>query len=142
VRSGDGDFQEVAAPAQLPSHSVVALHAYGNAFFAAVYTLEAALPAPENADNSIVIFGLRGRESLTSSAVVMLERYVRRLQARGNKLMLVGVEPRVRRELERTGLMKVIGEESVFAASAIIGGSFQEGWVAAHEIVRRKSQRA
>jgi SulP family sulfate permease len=138
VRSGEGDFQEVAAPAQLPSHSVVALHAYGNAFFAAVYTLEAALPAPESADNSVVIFGLRGRESITSSAIAMLERYVRRLQARGNRLMLFGVEPPMRRELERTGLMQVIGEERVFAASATVGGSFQEAWVAAHEIVSRK----
>jgi SulP family sulfate permease len=142
VRSGDGDFQEVAAPAQLPSDSVVALHAYGNAFFAAVYTLEAALPAPENAENSVVIFGLRGRESITSSAVAMLERYLRRLQARGNKLMLFGVEPSVRRALERTGLMQVIGEESVFAASASIGGSFQQAWAAAHKIVSRKAQRA
>jgi SulP family sulfate permease len=142
VRSGDGDFQEVAAPAQLPSDSVVALHAYGNAFFAAVYTLEAALPAPENADNSVVIFGLRGRESITSSAVAMLERYLRRLQARGNKLMLVGVEPAVRRVLERTGLMQVISEENVFAATPSIGGSFQEAWRAAHEVVRRKTQRA
>jgi len=135
VRSGDSDFQEVAAPAQLPSDSVVALHAYGNAFFAAVYTLEAALPAPENAENSIVIFGLRGRESITSSAVAMLERYLRRLQARGNKLMLVEVEPPVRRVLERTGLMQVISEENVFAATASIGGSFQQAWAAAHEIV-------
>jgi SulP family sulfate permease len=142
VRSGDGDFQEVAAPAQLPSDSVVALHAYGNAFFAAVYTLEAALPAPENAENSVVIFGLRGRESITSSAVAMLERYLRRLQARGNKLMLFGVEPSARRALERTGLMQVIGEESVFAASASIGGSFQQAWAAAHKIVSRKAQRA
>jgi SulP family sulfate permease len=142
VRSGEGAFQEVAAPAQLPSHSVVVLHAYGNAFFAAVYTLEAALPAPENAENSVVIFGLRGRESITSSAVAMLERYLHRLQARGNKLMLFGVEPSVRHALERTGLMQVIGEKSVFSASATIGGSFQEAWVAAHEIVKKKEQHA
>ena len=56
--------------------------------------------------------------------------------------MLVGLEPRVRRELERTGLMQVIGEQSVFAASANIGGSFQEAWMAAHEIVKRKTQHA
>jgi sulfate permease, SulP family len=140
VPSGDGDFQEVAAPTQLPSHSVVALHAYGNAFFAAVYTLEAALPAPENTDNSVVIFGLRGLESVTSSAIAMMERYVRRLQAGENKLMLVGVEPQVRRVLERTGLMRAIGEESVFAASASLGGSFKEAWAAAHEIVNKKKQ--
>ena len=142
VRSENGDFQEVAVPDQLPSHSVVALNAYGNAFFAAVYTLEAALPAPENTDNSVVIFGLRGRETITSSAVAMLERYVHRLQARGNKLMLVGVEPPVKRALERTGLMQMIGEESVFAAGPTIGGSFQEAWVAAHEVVSRKIQRS
>jgi len=48
----------------------------------------------------------------------------------------------VRRELQRTGLMQVIGEERVFAASTSVGGSFQEAWVAAHEIVSRKTQHA
>ena len=72
----------------------------------------------------------------------MLERYVRRLKARRNRLMLVGVEPPVKRALERTGLMQMIGEESVFAATATIGGSFQEAWVTAHEIVSRKTQHA
>lgn len=64
--------------------------------------------------------------SVTGNQIAMPQRYLRRLQARGNKLMLFGVEPPVRRVLERTGLMEVIGEECVFTASPSIGGSSQE----------------
>ena len=115
------------------------LHAYGNAFFAAVYTLEASLPRPEEARNAVVLFGLRGRESLTSSAIAMLQRYLRRLRSGGNELILVGVEPGVKRELKRTGMMNVLGENNVFDSTSSVGGSFKAGWAAAHELVKRKN---
>jgi SulP family sulfate permease len=43
VRAADGEFEEQAAPVRLPSDEVTALHAHGNAFFAAVASLEAVL---------------------------------------------------------------------------------------------------
>ena len=72
---------------------------YGNAFFAAVYTLEHSLPSVENTRNSAIIFSMRGREMVTSTLLAFLERYARKLQAGGNRLMLAGVEPRVMKEL-------------------------------------------
>jgi molybdenum-dependent DNA-binding transcriptional regulator ModE len=47
---------------------------------------------------------------------------------------------RIARVLQRTGLMRAIGEESIFAASANLGGSFKQAWGAAQEIVNKKKQ--
>ena len=139
VPDSSGGFEERTAPDRLASGQVTALHAYGNAFFAAVYVLEASLPRPEEARNAVVLFGLRGRESLTSSGIAMLERYLRRLRTGGNELMLVGVEPGMRRELKRTGMMSVLGENNVFESTSSVGGSFRAAWAAAHELVKRKN---
>jgi sulfate permease, SulP family len=138
VRSTDGGFEERAAPLRLTSNEVTALHAHGNGFFAAVATLEALLPAVEGAHNAVVIFGLRGRESITTSGIVMLERYARKLQASGNKLMLFGVESRVRRLFDRTGVTSLIGEENLFASTSSLGGPLNEALIAADEWVARK----
>jgi SulP family sulfate permease len=135
----NGGFEEQPAPDRLPSNEVTALHAYGNSFFAAVPTLEAALPAVEGAKNAVVIFGLRGRESITTSGIVLLERYARKLQAGGNKLMLFGIEPGVRRELDRTGIASLIGAENLFEATANLGGPLNEALIAANEWVKRNS---
>jgi SulP family sulfate permease len=142
VRGNDGGFEERSAPLRLASNEVTALHAYGNAFFAAIAALEDLLPAVEDANNAVVIFGLRGRESITTSGIVMLERYARKLQAGGNKLMLVGVEPRVRRALDRTGVTNLIGEENLFASTSSLGGPLNEALTTANEWVARKTENA
>jgi SulP family sulfate permease len=140
VPRSDGGFEEQTAPVSLPSNEVTALHAHGNAFFAAIATLEALLPTAEGARNAVVIFGLRGRESITTSGIVMLERYARKLQARGNKLMLVGVEPPLQHELDRTGLTSLLGEENIFPSTSSIGGPMSEALTAANEWVTRKTE--
>jgi SulP family sulfate permease len=139
VPDNSGGFEEHTAPDRLASDQVTVLHGYGNAFFAAVYALEASLPRPEEARNAVVLFGLRGRESLTSSAIAMLERYIRRLRSGGNELMLFGVEPAVKRELKRTGMMGVLGDSNVFDSTSSVGGSFKAAWAAAHELVKKKN---
>ena len=143
VRGTDGGFEERAAPVRLTSNQVTVLHAHGNGFFAAVATLEALLPAVEGAHNAVVIFGLRGRESITTSGIVMLERYARKLQASGNKLMLVGVESRVRLAFDRTGVTSLIGEEDLFASTSSLGGPLNEALIAADEwLARKKTENA
>jgi hypothetical protein len=49
------------------------------------------------------------------------------------------VEPGMRRELERTGMMSVLGENNVFDSTSSVGGSFKAAWAAAHELVKRKN---
>ena len=140
VPTADGGFEEQAAPVRLSSDEVTALHAHGNAFFAAIARFEALLPAVEGTSNAVVIFGLRGRESITTSGIIMLERYARKLQAGGNKLMLIGVEPRVRREFDRTGVTSLLGEENIFASSSSLGGPLREALTAANEWITRKTE--
>jgi SulP family sulfate permease len=70
----------------------------------------------------------------------MLERYARKLQAGENKLILVGVEPRVRREFDRTGVTSLLGEENIFASSSSLGGPLQEALRVANEWVTRKTE--
>ena len=50
-------------------------------------------------------------------------RYAEALQAHDSKLMLVGVDPAVRDQLAKTGVLKVIGEENVFLATPQLGGA-------------------
>jgi SulP family sulfate permease len=140
VPGPDGGFEEQTAPVSLPSNEVTALHAHGNAFFAAIASLEALLPNAEGARNAVVIFGLRGRESITTSGIVMLERYARKLQAGGNKLMLVGVEPRLRRVFDGTGVTSLLGEENIFASTSSLGGPLSAALIAANEWIARKTE--
>ena len=49
--------------------------------------------------------------------------------------MLIGVEPRVRREFDRTGVAHLLGEENIFASSSSIGGPLREALAAANEWV-------
>ena len=115
-----------------PGHLVSAKHSgYG----------ESALdPYPTSHPVSYTHLGLRGRESITTSGIVMLERYARKLQAGENKLILVGVEPRVRREFDRTGVTSLLGEENIFASSSSLGGPLQEALRVANEWVTRKTE--
>lgn len=79
------------------------------------------------------------QQSRTSSAIAMLERYVCRLRSGGNEFMLVGVEPGMKRELQRTGMMSVLVENNVFDSTSTVGGSFTAAWASAHELVKRKN---
>jgi SulP family sulfate permease len=44
----------------------------------------------------------------------VLDRYARTLQGNGGRLMLAGVSKGVLAQLERTGLLRLIGRENVF----------------------------
>jgi SulP family sulfate permease len=74
---------------------------------------------------------LRGHSEIGSTLVTVLQRYARALQARDGKLMLVGVDPAVRDQLDRTGVLKLIGEENVFLATPQIGEALNQAVAAA-----------
>jgi sulfate permease, SulP family len=109
------------------------LHVYGNAFFAAVYTLEQGLPSLERTTHAAVIFSMRGRDVVTTTFLAFLERYAKKLQAGGNRLLLAGVEPRVREQLEATGTMTVIGASNIFVTTAVLGEPIAKAFAAANK---------
>jgi len=110
--------KEVPVSRQLASRSVTALQPYGSLFYAAAKTLEENLPAADEAQQAVVIFLVRGYDEFGSTMIGVLDRYARTLQRNGGKLMLAGVSPGVIGQLDRTGLLQLIGEDNVFVAQA------------------------
>jgi sulfate permease, SulP family len=114
---------ERPAPKQLQSNRVTALYIYGNLFYAAADVLEKSLPAAEGTQRAVVILLLRGYEDIGATVIGALTRYTQSLQTNHGKLILAGVSPTLRYQLERTGLLALMGGESIFLATDRIGES-------------------
>jgi SulP family sulfate permease len=112
---------ERAAPARLPSHKITMLYPYGSLFYAAAKTLEENLPAAEDTWKAVVIFLLRGYDEFGSTMIGVLDRYTHTVQDHGGKVMLVGLNEGVLSQLERTGLLELIGKENIFMARKEFG---------------------
>lgn len=123
---------EQPAPPSLPDHGVTLLYAYGSLFFAAAATFEKNLPSADDAKESVVILILRGQPEVGSTFIGVLRRYAATLQANGGRLMLTGVSPRLRYQLERTETLALIGAENVFMEQVQLGMAMNEALAAAH----------
>ena len=117
---------EEPPPKLLPSHHLTILHIDGSLFFAAAKTIEEMLPQVGNATHAVVAIILRGKSEIGSTFVTVLQRYSRELQTRKGKLILVGVDPRVRDQLARTGVLELIGDENVFVATPQLGAALNQ----------------
>lgn len=123
---------EQAPPRHLPSHRLTLLHVYGSLSFAAARNMEEMLPAIGDATHAVVAINLRGKSDIGSTFVTVLQRYAQTLKQRNSKLMLVGLDPAVRAQLAKTGVLKVIGEENVFLATAQLGEALNQAVAAAN----------
>jgi SulP family sulfate permease len=106
---------------QVDSSRITVLYVYGNLFYAAADSFENSLPVVEDAKRAVVILLLRGYEDVGSTVSEVLRRYAQALQANAGKLLLAGVSPGLRDQLQRTGLLDLIGGENIFLASKTIG---------------------
>ena len=122
---------ERPAPRQLPSRRVTGLLPIGSLFYAAAKTLEENLPAAEEARQAVVIFLLRGYDEFGATMIGVLGRYARTVQGNGGKVMLAGVSESLFAQLERTGLLQVIGRNNVFIAQAQWGTAANQALEAA-----------
>jgi SulP family sulfate permease len=117
---------EQPPPQRLPSHRLTVLHVYGSLFFAAAKSMEEMLPAVGDSTRAVVAINLRGKSEIGSTFVTVLQRYAWALQARQGKLMLVGVDPLVREQLAKTGVLALIGDENVFVATPQLGEALNQ----------------
>jgi SulP family sulfate permease len=131
---------ERPAPTHLPSQRLTVLQVYGSLFFAAARNMEDMLPGVDNTSRAAVAISLRGKSDIGSTFVTVLQRYSAALQARGGRLMLVGVDPAVRDQLARTGVLQVIGEENVFIATPQLGEALNQAVAAADEWLQRHAE--
>lgn len=124
--------EERPAPQQLPSNQLTLLMVYGSLFFAAAKNFEDLLPAVDETRGAVVAIGLRGKAEIGSTFVSVLQRYAESLRAHDSKLMLVGVDPAVRTQLAKTGLLSLIGEENIFLATPRLGEAMNQAMTAAY----------
>jgi SulP family sulfate permease len=133
IPNPDGTYREQPAPLKLRSNAVTILHAYGNLFYAAVYKLEELLPSTSGAERPVVILRLRRSDQIASTLINVLEHYEEQLKASGGKLMLAGVSPRVKEQLDVTETTRdVLGDEDIFPATENIGEATKLALEAAH----------
>ena len=118
VYTEDGYFEEHPAPEELPSGKVTLLVFRGSLYFAGAYTVEDKLPSALTAKHAVVIFRLRGRVKIGSTFIEVLERYSAALGKNGGKLMLSGVDAKIYDQLEKTGMIELLGEENIFPDSS------------------------
>ena len=123
---------EQPTPKKLPSNQLTVLYVQGNLFFAAAKSAEKALPEVEGTERAVVALLLRGKAEISSTFIAVLRRYAEALQARGGRLMLVGVEPGAGEQLARSGVLKVIGEDNVFPVAEQLGLAMNRAAAAAH----------
>jgi SulP family sulfate permease len=120
----DGTMSEGPAPAELASNAVTLLQIYGNMTFAGAETLEQFLPKVGNATRPVVILRLRAQEGVGSSFVTVLERYSQQVKVAGGRLMVAGVNPKAKGQLDRTETTsEILGGDNVFVATTTIGAS-------------------
>jgi SulP family sulfate permease len=117
---------EREAPKRAPSNQFTLLNIYGSLFFAAASTIEELLPQVDESDRAVVAIGVRGEPEVGSTFMNVIRRYTESLKAHNGRLMLVGVDPAVRDQLAKTGLLAVIGPENIFMAQAQIGAAVNE----------------
>ena len=90
------------------------------------------MPAVKQAERAVVILRLRAQDSVGSSFIAVVERYSQQLKARGGKLMLAGVHPKIKGQLDRTGTTdEILGAENVFEATTTVGASTRAAYAAA-----------
>ncbi len=126
---------EQPAPAVLPSNKVTLLNAYGSLFFAGARNLEEDLPQADETQHAVVMLSLRGHTELGSTFIGVLERYAKALQAHGNTLMLISVNPAAYEQLKDTECLQVLGEENVFVADQP-GASTMQAYQKAQQLIQ------
>jgi len=127
------DFDVREPPRKLQSNKATLLIIYGGKFFAAAYKISDLFPTATEAQNAMVIIRLRGKDSIGSTFIQVLERYSAALEKNGGKLMLSGVSTHVYDQLEKTEIIELLGEENIFPDSSKLLYSSKQALKAAND---------
>jgi SulP family sulfate permease len=117
VPQPDGTYLEEAVPDVLSSREIMVLLPVGSLFFAGAANFESKLPDIDGARHAVVIIILRDRDKIGSTFVRVIDRYAKKLDATGNKLILTGVSEGVMEQLEDTELIDFLGNEDIIPAA-------------------------
>ena len=98
------------------------------------------LPDAKESKRPVVVLRLRQSDRIGSTFVNVLEFYAAQLRDSGGKLILAGVSPRVKEQLDITETTRdTLGEENIFLATENIRASTQQALAAAHAWLVRQT---
>ena len=83
----------------------------------------------------------RGYDQFGSTMIGVLDRYTRTVQEHGGKVILAGISEGVLTQLERTGLLELIGKESIFMATDQFGMAANQAYEYAQKLLDEAEQR-
>jgi SulP family sulfate permease len=127
---------ERAAPTTIPPRSVTVLVPYGSLFYAAATSFEEKLPKPDaRTSHAVVIINLHARTDLGSTFMRTIDRYAEDLKNHDCRLMLAEVDPSLREQLARAGIVDSISRRSIFLQTEEVAGSLYDAYAAAQEWV-------
>jgi SulP family sulfate permease len=113
-----GTWRVADVPKIAPSNAVTVLHYAAVGLFAEVPRLDERWPDLTHVDNAVIILSLRTLPDVPSSGVIKaIERRVRTLRSRRSELLVVGIDPELKRIFDRSGLSAIIGEDNIRLAS-------------------------
>jgi len=125
---------EQAPPDRVLPGTVTVLVPYGSLFYAASQVFEGKLPVvDEQTSRAVVIMNLRGRTELGSTFMGMIDRYAEDLKQHESHLMLAEVDPSIREQLARAGIVASVSRKNIFAQTDRVAESLYEAYAAAEE---------
>lgn len=135
----DGSLSEHTAPELLPGDAVTVLDIYGSVFYAGADVIERLLPKATGVRRPAVVMRLRGRTDVGSTFLALIERYRAQIEASDGILLLAGVGPELRLQLERTGVLAAIGSDRVCDAQPTLTASVRVATEAAEAWLSRSA---
>jgi len=115
-KGASGHWEEHQPPSSFTSGTVTVMQHKGNQFFAQAPALAQHIPDFRNTSRAVLILRVRDLETAPSTGLKMLEKFTRNMHEAGNRVMLAGVEPRIMKVLEHSGVLDTLGRDSVFPA--------------------------
>ncbi len=90
------------------------------------------MPSWEHTDHAVIIFSISVASLMSSNMVEMIKSMHQEISERGNRFIIANVDDPIMQQLERTGLLDLLGRENVFPARDLVGASLIEALKAAN----------
>jgi SulP family sulfate permease len=120
--AGEGSIVHERLPADAPCERVLIFGLEGEMFFGAAASLEAhfdAIEARVSAETRSVVLRMKRARNPDAVGLSLLERFIERMESKKVRVILAGVRHETKVMLDRTGITRRLGEDSVFIEAPV-----------------------
>ena len=121
-------WKEIPPPERLEPGSITVMSLAGSAYFASFYRASEAMPDYKDTTGAVMVLQMRNRKFYSLTGLDYITELVNDLKAHGHLVVLSDLEVSQKAELERTGLVAVVGAENIVWRSDVIGEAATEAY--------------